>query len=44
MKNYAKKQTHKGKTAYRTPSVFRYKKTVEYGKLKKAKNVNRPHS
>jgi len=29
MKKYSSKQAKRGKTAYRTPSVFIYKKTVE---------------
>ncbi len=37
MKNYASKQNKKGKTAYRTPSPFRYKhyKEISSHKTKK---------
>lgn len=34
MKNYHKTGGMKGKPAYRTPSVFRYKKHIEVTKLK----------
>jgi len=36
MKKYSSKRTHRGKTAYRTPSSFRYSKCQ---KNKKAKTL-----
>ncbi len=40
MKKYASKKTHKGKTAYRTPSGFIAKKCANKNK-KKHENRNR---
>ena len=36
MKNYASKQTHKGRTAYRTPSRFIYKNVKKKEKTLRA--------
>ncbi len=37
MKNYSSKQAKKGKTAYRTPSVFLYQKYQQIMKWKSKK-------
>lgn len=34
MKNYASNRAQKGKTAYRTPSMFKANKAVHYSDLK----------
>jgi len=34
MKNYASNRAQKGKTAYRTPSLFRANKAINYADLK----------
>ncbi len=39
MKKYSFKQAKKGRTAYRTPSGFIYRKTVESLKKKKRKKI-----
>jgi len=43
MKNYSQAQAGKGKTAYRTPSVFRYQqvKKVQKTKITEAKKPKR---
>lgn len=37
MKNYSSARAVKGKTAYRTPSVFRYKQYLKVAKIKSGK-------
>ncbi len=34
MKNYSSNRAQKGKTAYRTPSLFKANKAMHYAKLK----------
>jgi len=40
MKNYSSARAGKGKTAYRTPSTFRYLKVRAVNKIKTSKNFN----
>jgi len=39
MKNYASARASKGKTAYRTPSVFKYQKCRKVEKIKIGKEL-----
>lgn len=41
MKNYSSNRAQKGKTAYRTPSLFKANKAMYYAKLKGANGKDR---
>jgi len=42
MRNYSSARANKGKTAYRTPSVFRYQKSLKIEKIKAVRKFLNP--
>ena len=44
MKNYSSNRAQKGKTAYRTPSLFKANKAMNYADLKSRINNNKVKS
>jgi len=43
MKNYASRRANKGKTAYRTPSVFKYQASLRSKKHQSGTKTKNPH-
>ena len=44
MKNYASNRAQKGKTAYRTPSLFKANKAIAYADLKSRVNSKKTNT